>query len=39
MTRYSVEHTFETYEGDHVNRIGQRFEERVLPFFSRHLRR
>ena len=39
MTRYGVEHTFETYEGDHVNRIEQRFEERVLPFFSRHLRR
>ena len=37
MTRYGVEHTFETYEGDHVNRIEQRFEERVLPFFSTHL--
>jgi len=37
MTRYGVEHTFETYDGDHVNRIEQRFEERVLPFFSRHL--
>ena len=38
MTRYGVEHSFETYEGDHVNRIGQRFEENVLPFFRRHLR-
>jgi enterochelin esterase-like enzyme len=38
MTAYGVQHTFETYEGDHVNRIEQRFEERVLPFFSRHLR-
>ena len=38
MTAYGVEHTFETYEGDHVNRIEQRFEERVLPFFSRYLR-
>ncbi|HEX6994362.1 MAG TPA: alpha/beta fold hydrolase [Gammaproteobacteria bacterium] len=39
LTRYGIEHTFETYEGDHVNRIEQRFEERVLPFFSRHLRK
>ncbi len=38
LTRYGIEHTFETYDGDHVNRIEQRFEERVLPFFSRHLR-
>lgn len=38
MMRYGVEHTFETYEGDHVNRIAERFEERVLPFFSRHVR-
>lgn len=37
MTRYGVEHTFETYEGDHVNRIAERFEQHVLPFFSRHL--
>ena len=38
MTRYGVEHTFETYEGDHGNRIPERFEQRVLPFFSEHLR-
>jgi len=38
MRRYGIEHTFETYDGDHVNRIEQRFEEHVLPFFSRHLR-
>jgi S-formylglutathione hydrolase len=39
MTRYGVDHTWETYEGDHVNRIEWRFEESVLPFFSRHLKR
>ena len=37
MTQYGVEHSFETYDGDHGNRIPQRFEENVLPFFSQHL--
>jgi S-formylglutathione hydrolase len=37
LTRFGVAHTFETYEGDHGNRIPQRFEEKVLPFFSTHL--
>ena len=38
MTRYGVDHTFLTYEGDHGNRIAQRFGDYVLPFFSKHLR-
>jgi S-formylglutathione hydrolase FrmB len=37
LTRYGIPHTFETYEGDHGNRIPQRMEEKVLPFFSTHL--
>ena len=37
MTRYGIPHTFETYEGDHGNRIPQRLEEKVLPFFSNNL--
>jgi S-formylglutathione hydrolase FrmB len=37
MTRFGVPHTFETYEGDHGNRIPQRLEEKVLPFFSKEL--
>jgi enterochelin esterase-like enzyme len=37
LTQYGVEHVWETYEGDHINRITQRFEERVLPFFSEQL--
>ena len=37
MARYGIGHTFETYEGDHGNRIPQRMEEKVLPFFSTHL--
>jgi enterochelin esterase-like enzyme len=32
-----IEHRFETYEGDHVNRIAERMEQKVLPFFSEHL--
>jgi S-formylglutathione hydrolase len=37
MTAFSVPHTFETYEGDHGNRIAERLEQKVLPFFSKHL--
>jgi S-formylglutathione hydrolase FrmB len=38
MTAFGIEHTFETYEGDHGNRIPERLEQKVLPFFSKHLR-
>ena len=37
MTMFGVDHTFETYEGDHSNKISERFEQSVLPFFSKHL--
>jgi S-formylglutathione hydrolase len=37
LKRVGVAHTFETYEGDHGNRIPQRLEEKVLPFFSHSL--
>jgi S-formylglutathione hydrolase FrmB len=37
LTRLGVQHTFELYEGDHVNRVAARFLEDVLPFFSREL--
>jgi S-formylglutathione hydrolase FrmB len=37
LSRFGIEHTFETYEGDHNNRIPQRLEEKVLPFFSKQL--
>jgi hypothetical protein len=37
LTTFGVAHTFETYEGDHGNRIPQRLEEKVLPFFSNTL--
>jgi S-formylglutathione hydrolase len=37
LTRAGVKHTYETYDGDHVNHVGQRMITRVLPFFSRTL--
>jgi enterochelin esterase-like enzyme len=37
LMRYGIEHEFGTYEGDHTNRVAERFEGRVLPFFSEHL--
>jgi enterochelin esterase-like enzyme len=38
LTSNGVKHTYTTYEGDHVNRIPQRFETQVLPFFSEQLK-
>jgi enterochelin esterase-like enzyme len=38
LTRLGVAHTFEIYEGNHGNRVKARFETKVLPFFSEHLK-
>jgi enterochelin esterase-like enzyme len=37
LTQLGVQHTFETYEGDHTNRVVERVEMNVLPFFSKSL--
>jgi len=37
LTRLGVTHTFEVYDGDHGNRIRERFESQVLRFFTQHL--
>ncbi|HEY8520188.1 MAG TPA: alpha/beta hydrolase-fold protein [Gammaproteobacteria bacterium] len=37
LTRYGIEHVWETYEGDHTNKVAERYETRVLPFFSKRL--
>ena len=37
LTRLRVPHQFEEYEGDHGNRVRERFTSKVLPFFSEHL--
>lgn len=37
LTKQNVPHTFETYEGTHVSRIGERLEHNVFPWFSKQL--
>jgi hypothetical protein len=37
LTENSIEHIFEEYAGDHINKIDERIETRLLPFFSEHL--
>jgi enterochelin esterase-like enzyme len=37
FTNFGIQHTFETYEGDHTNHVKDRFEQKVLPFFSQNL--
>jgi S-formylglutathione hydrolase FrmB len=37
MTEAGIAHSFVTYEGDHNNRISERIETAVMPFFSKHL--
>ncbi len=34
LTRLRVPHGYEIYDGDHGNRIGERFVSKLLPFFS-----
>ena len=38
LNDYEIRHVTEIYEGDHVNRVEERLEKNVLPFFSRHLK-
>jgi S-formylglutathione hydrolase FrmB len=38
LTQVGVAHKFETYEGNHMNRVKERFETSVLPFFSENLK-
>jgi len=33
LGEYRIEHTFEEYDGDHGNRIPQRVEQKLIPFF------
>jgi S-formylglutathione hydrolase len=37
LDTYKVAHTYETYDGDHLNRIHERLRGKVFPFFSKHL--
>jgi hypothetical protein len=37
LTRLRIPHGYEEYEGDHTNKVGERIERSVLPFFSKNL--
>jgi S-formylglutathione hydrolase FrmB len=37
LESYDVPHQYESYEGDHLNRIAERIASRTLPFFSENL--
>jgi S-formylglutathione hydrolase len=34
-----VPHCYKEYDGDHTNKVRERIEQNVLPFFSRNLTR
>lgn len=37
LTSYQIPHTYEEYDGDHINRIAERIEQKMLPFFTANL--
>jgi len=37
LTDYGIPHVYESYDGDHLNRIAERLQTKTLPFFSQHL--
>jgi hypothetical protein len=37
LTLFKVPHSFETYPGNHVNRVAERVQMQALPFFSKNL--
>jgi enterochelin esterase-like enzyme len=37
MTRLRIPHGYEEYDGDHTNRVRERVERNVLPFFAKNL--
>jgi S-formylglutathione hydrolase FrmB len=38
LTRLGVPHGWELYQGTHGNKVGQRFIDNVMPFFTTHLK-
>jgi S-formylglutathione hydrolase len=38
LNDYKIQHVYETYEGDHINRVAERLEKKVLPFFAERLK-
>ena len=37
LDTYRIANTFELYEGTHTSKVADRFQNHVLPFFSRNL--
>lgn len=37
LNDYAIGHVYETYDGNHINRVAERLERRVLPFFAANL--
>ncbi len=37
LDNYGIAHSFELYSGDHVSNVADRWQNHVMPFFSRHL--
>ncbi len=37
LDAYKIPHVYESYEGDHLNRIADRIRSKTLPFFSEQL--
>ena len=37
LDRYGISHTFEVYQGTHTSAVADRFQNHVMPFFSRTL--
>jgi S-formylglutathione hydrolase FrmB len=38
LDSYGIRHTFEIYPGTHTSNVANRFQDNVLPFFSRNLK-
>ncbi|MCF6405474.1 esterase family protein [Chitinophaga filiformis] len=37
LNKYDIKHSFEIYEGDHINRVAERIGKKMLGFFSENL--
>lgn len=37
LNKYHIRHSFEIYEGDHINRVSKRIEDKMLGFFGENL--
>ena len=38
LENYDIDHFYESYQGDHLNKIAERIYQKVLPYFSKNLK-